>query len=383
METYTRELYRELGRMDTGLDFVALASHEGSRMDMSLVPRRGDRARGSAARTDSCGPSASWSPRACTPGDGGADLVHSPRHPRAGAHSMPTVITLHDMLYWSHPELMVDAALHAAGDVDGEARRRQRDARDHRQPGVGGRDLQVPRLPARPAARRAAGRHAPRGRHSATACAENLVLASGQRRPYKNWDGLIRALALVEEDDPPPAGDHRRPRRGPAGAGGRRGRPRRVGGPDAAGSTTTSSPTCRPGHARWRCRRWPRASGCRCWRRWSIGLPVIASDLPVLREVGGDAALWFDPRSTARRSPTRFGRSPRSRSGSAAGAAGLAQAAGSAGAGWPRRPWGLPAGPHRGTVERAECVGSSSRPVPERCRTRRAAATRRAGGRST
>jgi glycosyltransferase involved in cell wall biosynthesis len=25
------------------------------------------------------------------------------------------------------------------------------------------------------------------------------------------------------------------------------------------------------------------------------GLPVLASDLPVLREVGGDAALWFDP----------------------------------------------------------------------------------------
>ena len=27
----------------------------------------------------------------------------------------------------------------------------------------------------------------------------------------------------------------------------------------------------------------------------SLGLPVLASDLPVLREVGGDAALWFDP----------------------------------------------------------------------------------------
>ena len=49
------------------------------------------------------------------------------------------------MLYWSHPELMIDAALHAAGDVDGDARRRQRGARDHRQPGVGGRDPQVPR----------------------------------------------------------------------------------------------------------------------------------------------------------------------------------------------------------------------------------------------
>ena len=27
----------------------------------------------------------------------------------------------------------------------------------------------------------------------------------------------------------------------------------------------------------------------------SLGLPVLASDLPVLREVGGDAAMWFDP----------------------------------------------------------------------------------------
>ena len=31
----------------------------------------------------------------------------------------------------------------------------------------------------------------------------------------------------------------------------------------------------------------------------AAGLPVIASDLPVLREVGGDAALWFDPRDLA------------------------------------------------------------------------------------
>ena len=26
------------------------------------------------------------------------------------------------------------------------------------------------------------------------------MVASGQRRPYKNWDGLVRALARVEED---------------------------------------------------------------------------------------------------------------------------------------------------------------------------------------
>ena len=28
------------------------------------------------------------------------------RHARAGVRSMPTVMTIHDMLYWSHPELM-------------------------------------------------------------------------------------------------------------------------------------------------------------------------------------------------------------------------------------------------------------------------------------
>ena len=29
------------------------------------------------------------------------------------------------------------------------------------------------------------------------------------------------------------------------------------------------------------------------------GLPVVSSDLPVLREVAGDAALWVDPRDPA------------------------------------------------------------------------------------
>ena len=40
METYTRELYRQLGQMDTGLEFVALASTEGGRLDLSWFPAR-------------------------------------------------------------------------------------------------------------------------------------------------------------------------------------------------------------------------------------------------------------------------------------------------------------------------------------------------------
>ena len=56
------------------------------------------------------------------------------------------------------------------------------------------------------------------------------------------------------------------------------------------------------------------------------GLPVMASDLPVLREVGGDAVLYFDPREH----PRHRRRSPRG--GDRAGADGAAQR-GRAGAG--------------------------------------------------
>ena len=57
------------------------------------------------------------------------------------------------------------------------------------------------------------------------------------------------------------------------------------------------------------------------------GLPVLASDLPVLREVGGDAALWFDPQHPVdrRRAAHRRRRSPSVLPSMAA--AGLARAA--------------------------------------------------------
>ena len=105
METYTRELYRLFGEMDTGLDFVGLASKEGGRLDLSWFPGELIR-RGSAARTASCGPSASWSPPAGSAGRRGADLLHSPATLGPMRTTMPAVLTIHDMLYWTHPELM-------------------------------------------------------------------------------------------------------------------------------------------------------------------------------------------------------------------------------------------------------------------------------------
>ena len=105
METYTRELYRELGTMDTGLEFVGLASKEGVREGTSWFPGEviASRISGENRFVWAFGElvASSW-----TASRRGADLVHCPATlgPRT-ARCRPCV-TIHDMLYWSHPELM-------------------------------------------------------------------------------------------------------------------------------------------------------------------------------------------------------------------------------------------------------------------------------------
>ena len=205
------------------------------------------------------------------------------------------------------PRVDVDAALHAAGDVDGEARRRQRDARDHRQPGVGRRDrasTSASRATGCTSSRWPPSTRAPTPRPSGAARTSSL--ASGQRRPHKNWDGLIRALALVDEDVRPAAGHHRR-----AAARTRCARGRRPGLGDWvdaawAGSTTPSWPTFRRARARWRCP--TLAEG--------FGLPVLeAMAIGAARDRLGPAGAArgrrrrravVRPARHARPSPTRF-----------------------------------------------------------------------------
>ena len=105
METYTRELYRALGQLDTGLEFVAFASKEGAELDLSWFPGEviASRISGENRFVWAFGElvASSWMARRRK-----ADLVHSPATLGPAWTSMPTVITIHDMLYWSHPELM-------------------------------------------------------------------------------------------------------------------------------------------------------------------------------------------------------------------------------------------------------------------------------------
>ena len=298
METYTRELYRLFGEMDTGLEFVALASKEGGRLDLSWFPGEVIRSRisGENRFVWAAGElfATSWVARRRR-----ADLLHSPATLGPMRTKMPAVLTIHDTLYWSHPELMTTplytepvkwmetrAARNAAHVItDSEASavdiRKYLHVPDDR--------LHVVPLAATPVPeRRATG--APAG--------EPLLLASGQRRPHKNWEGLIEALATL-----PP---EQRPRL--VITGGR-------------GDDPLQPVVDRLGlHDHVELRGWVEEDelaelyrsatamvlpsfvegfGLPVLEALQAGVPVLCSDIEAHREIAGDAAVWFDPHDRA------------------------------------------------------------------------------------
>ncbi len=298
METYTQQLYRTFGEMDTGLEIVGLASKEGGRRDLSWFPGEVIRSRisGENRFVWAAGEllATGW-----VAGRRGADLLHSPATLGPWRTQMPAVLTIHDTLYWSHPELMSTPLY--TGPVKWMETRAARNAAhvitDSEAAAVDIRKyLHVPddRLHVVPLAATPVPARASDGRPTG----EVLLLASGQRRPHKNWEGLIEAIALLPAPE--------RPRlviTGGRGDDPLRAVVERLGVADTVelrgwvdedelaalyrAATAMVLPSFVEGF------------GLPVLEALQAGVPVLCSDIAAHREIAGEAAVWFDPHDVA------------------------------------------------------------------------------------
>lgn len=123
-----------------------------------------------------------------------------------------------------------------------------------------------------------------------------MILATGNRRPHKNWDRLVRALALVDENVRPRlvvTGSHGddplRPVVDELGLGRWVDLKSWVSADELAdlyaGATVLVMPSFCDGFS------------LPALEAMMEGVPVMLSDISVYREVAGDAALYFEPTS--------------------------------------------------------------------------------------
>jgi alpha-1,3-rhamnosyl/mannosyltransferase len=295
METYTRELYQSMSDVAPEYEFVGFASSEGFQLDHDWFP-------GEMIDSGISGENRfAWArgeifsvARAADRLN--VDLVHCPASLGPRRTKMPTVLTLHDVFYWSHPELMTTpfytrpvkwieraAATNAAHVITDSAVSRDEILRFLR---LDPAKLHVVHLA---------------GVGSSVAARERQVedppflLATGNRRPHKNWDGLIRALALVDEAVRPRlviTGSHGEDPLQPVVA--ELGLQRWVelrGWVDAtqladlySRATALAMPSLLEGFS------------LTVLEAMGAGVPVLLSDIEVHREVGGSAAEFFDPK---------------------------------------------------------------------------------------
>jgi len=298
METYTRELYRALGALGGDYEYIGYLSREGALLDRSWFPGRIIES-GISGENRFHWAWGELTQVARAAKREGADLIHSPATLGPRRSAMPTVVTMHDMLYWSHPEYMSTplytapvkwmekaAAANAARIVTisptsadeivkylGYPRERLDVI-----PLAGGVPSGVDRS--------LAGSRGP------------LILAMGNRRPHKNWGALIRALPFI------PAGH--RPR--VVITGGRGEDPLRqsvdetgmhdwvelrgwVDDAEVSELYSTATALAIPSLAE--------GFSLPTLEAMAAGIPVLLSDIDVHRFVGGDAAVYFDPRDDA------------------------------------------------------------------------------------
>ncbi len=303
IEIYARELYRQLGVERSDYNFVGFASRELAAGDTSWFPgaivdshisgeNRFSWARGELLKVSQ----AATATR--------ADLIHGPAMFAPLRSEIPVVVTVHDLLYFSHPELMRNRLL--TGPVKWMEKRAARTA---------SRMITISEYSARairtyldfpedlidviPLAGRVRSSKVTTRRTVPREA--DLFLSVGQRSPYKDFETVVRAWALI-----------------PAGV-----RPRLVI-TGSHGADPLAPLVAGLGLEKWvHLESWIPASELESLfdratvlidstlasgfsmptlESMNVGLPVLLADTDVFREVGGDAAEYFtagDPFSLA------------------------------------------------------------------------------------
>jgi alpha-1,3-rhamnosyl/mannosyltransferase len=298
IETYVRELYRELGQVASAWRFVGLASREVFAGDHTWFPgdmvnsgisgdiRGLNRVRWSLGELFGV---SRWAKRL------GADLIHCPSMLGPIRSTVPTVVTMHDLLYWTHPEHMPSSvmvkpaqwmelgAARNASQLITDSAASARDIVHYLK--YDERNLHVVPL---------AGTRRPDAAIERSDSPDNLILATGNRLGHKNWAALIRALPLVDEVI--------RPRlviTGSKGDDPLKAVVLETGMHDWVDLRGWVTPEELDGlYSRAAAMAVPSLHDGFCLpalEAMLVGLPVLLSDIPVYREVGGDAALYFDP----------------------------------------------------------------------------------------
>jgi glycosyltransferase involved in cell wall biosynthesis len=298
MEVYARELYRHLGDISPGWEFIGYASREGYRLDRSWFPGEmiDSGISGENRFAWAYGELFAVSRQARRVN---ADLVHSPATLGPRKTAMPTVVTMHDMLYWSHPEFM-STPLYTE-PVKWMERLVARNAARIITDSPGSASEIVKYLSVEPATIDVvplAGGH-PEGVNRSLANSEGaLILAMGNRRPHKNWASLPRAIALLPADSRPRV----------VITGGRGDDPLEplvkdlgvqdwvqlrgwVEDAEVAHLYSTATALAIPSLAE--------GFSLPALEAMSAGVPVLLSDIDVHRYVGGEAARYFAPRDDA------------------------------------------------------------------------------------
>jgi glycosyltransferase involved in cell wall biosynthesis len=294
METYARELYRQLGAMSTGHEYVGLASREFMALDHSWFP-------GEVVDSGYSGENRFHWAFGELFGVGraakrlGADLIHAPATLGPARAPVPVVVTMHDLLYFSHPQLMstpfytepvkwMERLVSRRASViltDSESSK----AEIEKYLQVESERIRVVPLAGTAAEGSVVDVHRRR---------PDLLLALGNRRPHKNFDGLVRSLALVDEEVRPRlvvtgsrGEDPLRPIVDELGLGRWVDLRSWVSPEDLDELFATATAMVMPSFCDGFC--------LPALDAMLVGLPVMLSGIPVYREVGGDAALYFDP----------------------------------------------------------------------------------------